>query len=653
MLDVKTYLFYFVICFLFSVVDAKAEVLNLKSPNGNIDLELSFTDKIYYSVYFHGNKILKNCTLSMSLSDEVLGVNPEVVSIKRKTVDEMKYPHIAIKQSEVHNYSNDIVVKLKGKYSVEFKAFNEGIAYRLILDKNKEIEVIDEDFTVNFVDNCLAHMSLTSGFKTSYENPYTHKNTSEYAITDEMSYLPVLLENKGKYSILISEADLSDYPCMFLKSTGDNGLYSTFPKYPLEFGDDGDRSLKILKEADYIAKTFGKRAFPWRFFVISEDDSDILENNMVYNLSSPTEIRDISWIKPGQVCWEWWSGSTPYGEDVDFISGTNTETYKYYIDFSAKYNIPYVLLDEGWASDTRNPYKPNPDVNINEIIQYGKEKGVGVILWLTWLTVENNFDLFKTFSDWGVVGVKIDFMDRSDQWMVNFYERVAKEAAKYHLFVDFHGSFKPAGLEYRYPNVLSYEGVRGMEQMGGCYPDNTLYLPFIRNAVGPMDYTPGAMLSMQPEYYQSNRPNSASIGTRSYQMALYVVFESAIQMLADNPSLYYKNVDCTEFIASVPVTWDETQVLDAKIGEYVLLARRKGDKWFIGAICNGKEKIRNLKLSLDFLDKERTYNMVYFEDGVNAGRQAMDYRKKEMNVKSNDVLDIRLSRNGGWAAVID
>ena len=310
-------------------------------------------------------------------------------------------------------------------------------------------------------------------------------------------------------------------------------------------------------------------------------------------------------------------------------------------------------MDEGWALDTRDPYTPNPKVNVHEIIRYGKEKGVGVLLWLTWLTVENHFDVFKTFSDWGVAGIKIDFMDRSDQWMVNYYERVAKEAAKYHLLIDFHGAFKPAGLEYRYPNILSYEGVRGMEQMGGCYPDNSLYLPFMRNAVGAIDYTPGAMISMQPEVYRSERPNSASIGTRAYQLALYVVFESGVQMLADNPTLYYRNPDCTEFITKVPVTWDEIKVLDAKIGEYVVLARRKGDKWFIGAICNGKEKTRTFTLSFDFLDKHKTYRMISFEDGINADRQAMDYRRKEREVSSSDKLDITLVRNGGWAAVLE
>ena len=332
--------------------------------------------------------------------------------------------------------------------------------------------------------------------------------------------------------------------------------------------------------------------------------------------------------------------------------GANTAHVKEYIDFAAKQGIKYIIMDEGWAKDTRNPFEPNPDVDLKELLSYGKQKNVGIILWLTWLTVENHFDLFKTFSDWGIKGVKIDFMDRSDQWMVNYYERVAKEAAKYKLFVDFHGSFKPAGLEYKYPNVLSYEGVRGMEQMGGAKPDNSVYFPFMRNSVGPMDYTPGAMISMQPEAYKAERPNAASIGTRAYQMALFVIFESGLQMLADNPTLYYRNPDCTDFITNVPVTWDETRVLAAEAGQYAIVAKRKGEQWFIGGMTNNKEATREFDLKLDFLKAGQSFKMESFEDGINAGRQAMDYRRKESAVKSGDTIHVKMMRNGGFAARI-
>lgn len=628
-----------------------AKEISVQSPDGKLKVNIELKDKIYYSVYSGSDLLLSNCSLTMTLDNEVLGKQPKLKSLKRSKIEESVKREIPLKNAIVENHCNTLRMNMAGNYAIEFRIFDNGIAYRFLTDKKGEIEVKGEDFRINFPADYLAHMSQPNSFKTSYEYPYTHIQTKEYKSTDRMSYLPILLETDKQYKILISEADLQDYPCMFLKSTGDNGMQSLFPKCPLEFGEDGDRSLKILKEANYIAKTSGKRNFPWRLFVISDDDRDIVSNEMVYNLSSPCELEDYSWIKPGQVSWEWWHDARLYG--VDFRSGYNMDSYKYYIDFASTFGIPYIIMDEGWAKSTRDPFTPNPTINLQELIKYGKERNVKIVLWLTWLTVENHFDLFKTFADWGIAGVKIDFMDRSDQWMVNYYERVAKEAAEHHLFVDFHGSFKPAGLEYKYPNVLSYEGVRGMEQMGGCQPDNSVYLPFMRNAVGPMDYTPGAMLSMQPEIYRSERPNSASIGTRAYQMGLFIIFESGIQMMADNPTLYYRNDECTRFITQVPQTWDETIALKAKVGEYAIVAKRKGDKWYIGGMTNNREQQRDFELNLNFLKEGQTYRMTSFEDGINANRQAMDYRMKERTLRKGDKLTISLARNGGFAAVIE
>ena len=624
----------------------------LSSPNGEIKVTLNITDKIYYSIAYDGDVLLKDNSLQLALKDEVLGQNPRLRRRKYVSVDEQLTPVMPLKFSTVTNQYNQLTLTFKN-YSVEFRAYDDGVAYRFVTSRKGEVEVLGEEFAVNFPDDYLLHLQQPGGFKTSYEEPYTHVFSNEWKPSDKMSVLPVLIDTRKQYKILISESDLTDYPCMFLKGTGDNGIVSTFPKAPLAFGEDGDRSLKITQEADYIAKTSGARNYPWRYFVLTKDDRQLLENTMTYKLAGKNQLQDVSWIKPGQVSWEWWNDASPYGPDVNFVSGYNLETYKYYIDFASKFGIPYIIMDEGWAKSTRDPYTPNPKVDLHELIRYGKEKNVGIVLWLTWLTVENNFDLFKTFNEWGIKGVKIDFMDRSDQWMVNYYERVAKEAAKHHLFVDFHGSFKPAGLEYKYPNILSYEGVRGMEQMGGCYPDNSIYLPFMRNAVGPMDYTPGAMISMQPNVYRAERPNSASIGTRAYQLALFVIFESGLQMLADNPTLYYRNEDCTRFITSVPVTWDETVALEAKAGEYAIIAKRKGDKWFIGGMTNNGQTEREFAVKLDFLKKDRAYQMTSFEDGINAGRQAMDYRCKSSQVKNGDVLTIKMVRNGGFAAVIE
>lgn len=625
---------------------------DLASPNGDLKVSVHLGDKIYYSVSAGKEVLTSQNHLALFLKKETLGLNPKLTSSKTGKINETIKPAVPLKFSTVASSCNYLLLQFKDGYAVEFRAFNEGVAYRFITAKKGEIEVLNEDFTVNFPADYQLHLQQTGSFKTSCEEEYSHKSASQWKAADQMSSLPILVDSKKQYKILISESDLSDYPGMFLKGTG-SGAVSTFPKTPLEFGPDGDRSVSILKEAEYIAKTAGTRNFPWRYFVITKNDKELIENTMTLKLAPKSEIKDVAWIQPGQASWEWWNGAAPYGPDVNFVSGCNLDTYKYFIDFASKYGVKYIIMDEGWAKTTTDPYAPNPEVNVHELIRYGKEKNVGIVLWLTWLTVDKNMELFKTFKDWGIAGVKIDFMDRSDQVMVNYYEKVVKEAAKHQLFVDFHGAFKPAGLEYKYPNLISYEGVRGMEQMGGCKPDNSVYLPFMRNAVGPMDYTPGAMLSMQPEVYRSERPNSASIGTRAYQLALFVVFESGLQMLADSPTNYYREKECTEFMTAVPTTWDETVALEANAGQYAIVAKRKGTKWFIGGITNNAEKQRTFKVNLSFLKAGKSYKATSFEDGINADYQAMDYRKKNFTAKNTDVIEVKMARNGGWAAVLE
>ena len=618
----------------------------LKSPNGQLKISVQLTSQIHYSVSYGQDELLQNCLLQLNLQDESLGADPKLIRQKRSTINEKIKREIPLKNTFVKNNCNVLQLDFKNNFSVEFRAFDDGVAYRFITRKKGEAIVKDEELAINFPHSYLSHLSLTESFKTAYEHPYSHIQSADYKADDKMTTLPVLLETDKPYKILISEADLIDYPCMFLKSSGKNGMVSAFPKCPLEFGDDGDRSVKIMKEAEYIAKTKGTRTFPWRLFVITKEDKQLIENEMVYNLSTPNVLGDISWVKPGQVSWDWWNGTfSPYG--VDFKTGCNMSTYKYYIDFASKNGIPYIIMDEGWANTTSDPYTPNADINLQELVKYGNGKNVKLILWLSWLTVENNFELFKKYSELGIAGVKIDFMDRSDQWMVNYYERVAKEAAKYKVFVDFHGAFKPAGLYRTYPNVVTSEGVLGLEQGGRSIPDNNIYLPFIRNAVGPMDYTPGAMINMQPEVYRSERPNAAAVGTRVNQLAMFVVFESGLQMLADNPTLYYREKECTAFISGVPVTWDETKVLYAKVGEAIVVAKRKGDKWFFGGLTNSKS--RSIEISFDFLPAGKEFKLTSFEDGINADRQAMDYKMKTQTVNSTTKITINLERNGGWA----
>jgi len=630
--------------------------MKLKSPNGSISVAVDADSLITYSVSLDGCPIVERGTIAMTLRDRTLGVNPVVEGRESGSVDEILIPHVPMKFSELPQRYNWLTVKFAGDYAVEFRAYDEGMAYRFVTAIGGKVEVLDEEFAAQFPVSSMVHIQPADGFRSASEEPYEHWRLSDWSACDKMSSMPVLVETDGAW-VLMSESGLLDYAGMMLKGDGKGGVRSLFAKYPLKTLPHVrrcDRRLDIVERADYIASTDGTRAFPWRYFAVSPDLDGIALNTLTARLAPESVIEDLSWVRPGQVAWEWWNGAVVYGPDVDFVSGQNTDTYKYYIDFAAEYGIPYVLLDEGWSKDTRDPFTPAADIDLVELVRYGNEKGVGLFLWLSWLTTDANFGLFKTFADWGIKGVKIDFMDRADQYMVNFYERVAAAAADNRLLVAFHGAYKPSGLEGKYPNVLAYEGVRGMEFMDRCLPANSIWLPFMRNAVGAMDYTPGAMISMQPELYTAKRPNAASIGTRAYQMALYTLFETGFQMLADNPTLYRREAECTDFITKVPVTWDETRLLAAEAGECVAVAKRKGDTWFVAAVnADNRSNWRELEIAFDFLEKGKSYEMTAFSDGINAPRQAMDYRRTVKEVAHGETFPLRLARNGGWTARFD
>lgn len=630
----------------------KAHTYRLASPDGNIKVAVTLGDGITYNVYNGDETVLTDCRIALNVNGKVLGSSPTLKSVDRKSVNETRQPFLHLKYSEVSNRYNQMSLRMKGGYSVEFRAYDDGVAYRFVTALGGEVEINNEDISIYFPGETQLVLQQCDRFRTSYEERYSFVKAADWKESQKMAHYPILAITAGGTKVLMSEADLIDYPAAFFRSNDANGFTAVFPKVPAQERPRSDKSNDILLRKDYIAKTKGTRTFPWRYFVIASDEAKLVETTMTCRLSQDCKLDDTSWIVPGQASWEWWNGAIPYGPDVDFRAGLNAETYKYFMDFATKYGIKYIVMDEGWAKDNMDPFTPNPDCDLHEIIAHGNKVGVGVILWLTWRCVEENPGLFERFAEWGVKGVKIDFMDRSDQWMVNFYERTVKEAAKHKLVVNYHGAYKPAGLEYMYPNLLSYEGVTGMEQMGNCKPENSIYLPFMRNAVGPMEYTPGAMYSMQPDNYSARRPNSGSIGTRAYQMALFVVFESGLQMLADNPTLYYDNDECTRFITSVPLLWDETRVLSAKLGDHIVVAKRNGKEWFIGGMTAERKKPLELDIRLDFLQEGESLTLTSFEDGVNADRQAMHYAKKEKEVRKGESIRIKMVRNGGYAAVI-
>lgn len=633
----------------------QAKVVKVASPNGRITVSISDSGgALSYSAALGSKTLFTQHTLQVKLATKTLGEKVKIAGVKTQKVNNIIKPVVPIKQSTINDRYTDALLTMRGNYKVEFRVFDNAVAYRFIIAEKDSVNIVDETFDLQPSEEMAVHYQPASKWGTDSESPYIHCMLKEWKNDQDMSVLPLVLSStKDDLHLLISESDLRDYSALFLRGNGTKDCLSGhLVPYYKEWELFFDRGTHVKELAPYAARTVGKRSLPWRYVVIS-DSKGILEQTLTYQLGGKNEIEDTSWIKPGQVSWDWWNHKSIYGPDVNFKPGCNTETYKYYIDFAAKYKIPYIIMDEGWAKSTFEPFEANPDLDLHECIRYGKDKGVGIILWLTWICVERNLDtLFATYADWGVAGAKIDFMNRQDQWMINWYERTIKEAAKHHLVVDFHGAMKPAGLEVRYPNLLAYEAVRGLEQMSGCQPDNTVYIPFIRNAVGAADFTPGAMVNTQPEFDKWSNPNCSAVGTRAYSMALFTVMETGTQMLADSPTQYYKNAECTEFITQVPCTWDETRALQAKLGEYIIVAKRNGRKWFVAGICNGKENTRHFKIPLDFLSAGN-HSMTIVTDGFNAGNQAMDYRLNKQEVTNSTVLDITMVRNGGFTAIIE
>lgn len=624
------------------------KVITAQSPDKQTCVSVTLADKIYYDVVSNNDTLLKQSIVGMQLRNKTLGDNPVLKKKRVRNIEETVTPLFPLKYSQVENNYTLLSLDMQGGYAVDFRIYNDGVAFRMRTSLPGEIEVMQENTVFQLAENCKLVLQQPGGFKTGCEEYYSLVNSNAWKREERMSELPILIMGQ-EYKILLSEFDLYSYPGLFLRGNADNSLSAVQPKNPLEYEDDGDRKQRILKEADYIAKTQGTRTFPWRYMLITREDGRLAENTMPMRLSGKCMLEDTEWIKPGQTCWDWLNG-IPYGPDVTFKGGINLDTYKYFVDFASRNGIPYIIMDEGWALSTKDPYRTNPNVNLPELIRYAKSKNVGIFVWLPWLTVEHNMELFQKFEEWGIVGTKIDFMDRQDQWMVDFYERVAKKAAEHHIMIDFHGAFHPSGLEYRYPNVLTYEGVRGMEFNGGCRPNNSIWFPFLRGAIGPMDYTPGPMICYQPEYHHGNRPFCSGVGTKVYHLAAFVLFESHLQMLMDNPSRYDMWPDCRDFITSVPVNWDETRVLVAEAGQYIVMAKRRGDKWFIGGITNDKQ--REVEVTLSFLPEGKELHMTSFVDGVNADRMAMDYRMEQRTVNRNTKLSIKMARNGGFAAAI-
>lgn len=635
------------------------------SPDGKIKATIGLKDKITYHINHESDQVVAPSALSLKLTNgEHLGVNPKLKNVKKnnvnQTVDAPFY-----KRSKIKDNYNELVMNFKGDYSVAFRAYNDGVAYRFITSKKKDFEVENEEATFNFNSDYTAYVpyvnkaensSIEEQFWNSFENTYTHTNLSKLN-PRKLAFLPLVVEVANGKKVCITEADLENYPGMYLiNKNGQQGLSAVYAPYPKRVEQGGHNQLQgLVKEREgYIARVKGTRTFPWRVMIISSEDKQLTDNDMVYKLASASKVKDLSWIKPGKVAWDWWNDWNIYG--VDFKSGINTQTYKYYIDFASDNNIEYVILDEGWAVNLKaDLLQVVPEIDLKELINYGKQKNVGIILWAGYYAFNRDMEnVCKHYSDMGVKGFKVDFMDRDDQKMVEFYQRAAEVGAKYKMLIDFHGAYKPTGLQRTYPNVLNFEGVHGLEQLkwGSTEIDQVTYdvtIPFIRMVAGPMDYTQGAMRNASKSNYRPVNSEPMSQGTRCRQLAEYVIFEAPFNMLCDNPSNYMREPESTKFIAAVPTVWDNTVALDGKVGEYVAIARQSGNEWYVGALTNWDK--RDQELDLSFLP-EGNYKAEVFRDGVNADRAAQDYKREVIDVPGDRKLKISMAPGGGFVARI-
>lgn len=643
---------------------AKDVNYRVTSPDGHISATVMVGEDIRYSVSRNEQTLIAPSTISMNLSDgTVFGQNDKVRKTVRTSFDET-FSTVAYKKAEVHDNYNQILLNFK-EFSLIFRAYDDGVAYRFVsnLDKKKTYEVISEQAEFNFGEDRQAFIPyVNSGAKTvegqffnSFENTYTVQNLSQWR-KDRLAFLPLVVAADNGVKILITEADLTNYPGMHVIGTeGSNSLKGTFAPYPKVIEQGGHNKLQgMVKEREnFIAKASGDEIFPWRVIVVSTSDSQLAVNDMVWKLSPKQDVgTDYSWVKPGKVAWDWWNDWNLYG--VDFKAGINNETYKYYIDFASTHGIAYVILDEGWAVNLQaDLFQVIPEIYIQELVDYGKERGVGIILWAGYWAFNRDMEkVCKHYSEMGVKGFKVDFMDRDDQLMVNFHARAAETAARYDLMLDFHGTYKPTGLSRRWPNVVNYEGVHGLEQMKWrpkeC--DQVTYdvtVPFIRMAAGPMDYTQGAMRNASKSNYRPVYNEPMSQGTRCRQLAEYVVFDSPLNMLCDSPSNYIAEVECTEFIAACPETWDESLGVNGEIGKYITIARRSGDAWYVGALTNWDE--RDITLDLSFLG-EGEWSLDIFQDGPNAEKAARDYVHTTATIPADRKITAHLAPGGGWAA---
>jgi alpha-glucosidase len=651
-------------CFLwlllpFTAWAQKNNLYQINSPDGRLQAIINANKQFTWQVAHNGVVVVKPSAITLVVNqNDSLGVQPKVVKATTQLVNE-NFTTPFYKKASVSNHYQQLTLQCKGNFALVVRAYNDGVAYRFETTKKDSMTVVNEVANFNFESNCKAYIPYIRDWREQdkfcvpFESHYDEITLGQFQ-KDSLAILPLLVAIDAHKKVAVLEADVESYPGMFTTTNaGKNGLTGVFAPCPLaeRIGGFAKLNLMPVQRAPYIARTVGTRTFPWRAIVVSETDKELANNDMVQKLAAPCRIAETSWIKPGKVAWDWWNNWNI--TKVDFKAGVNTETYLYYIDFAAANGIEYIVMDEGW-SQTNELLKIKPSINLQKIVAHAKEKKVGVFLWATLQgMLKQTNQILATYAQMGIKGFKIDFVDRDDQKMVDYVYQIAQKAADYQLMIDYHGMYKPTGIQRTYPNIVNFEGVKGMENnkwtANDDVPKYDVTAPFIRMLAGPMDYTPGAMRNATKASFRPDNNMPMSQGTRCHQLAMYTLFEAPLQMLADNPTAYMKEQECTQFIAQIPTVFDETVALDGAVAKYIALARRKGTTWYVGAMTNWDA--RTLQIDGSFLG-EGTYEAEIFEDGINADRDATDYKRSIIAFDSHQKLTIKLQNGGGWAAII-
>ena len=611
------------------------------SPNGkNV---ATVNDSLHIAVTHDGHQVV---TVKASIRNGL-----KIVSAKTRHLSEtIQAPFY--RQKTISITGNQLELKLNDGFSLQIRAYDEGVAYRFCTTHKKQTIIYNETADFCFPKDSKAWLAYSTNdekpFAMAFQNYYDETLLSK--AKDKYAFLPATIQS-GDVKVTILESDLRAYPGMFLKADGQQ-LKAAFAKYPKKMDYYKWRGMSYVAETeDYIAKSAGTRSYPWRVMAISEKDTDMPVNNLVYALATPNQIGDTSWIRAGKVAWDWWNDWNLKG--VDFEAGINTRTYQYYIDFAAKNHIPYVVLDEGWYDSSKaDIMNPIAAIDLQQLIDYGRQKGVKIVLWTVFNVLDEHLrEACEKYTKMGIAGWKIDFLDRNDQTAVEMAERLAKTCAEYKLFVDFHGFYTPTGMNRTYPNILNYEGVFGMEEARWAKKDTDMprydvTFPFIRLMAGNVDFTPGAMRNGTKHNWVECYQNPVSMGTRCHQLACYVIHDSPFTMLCDAPTNYEREQECVDIITSIPDTWDETRILQGEIGCFILTARRNGSDWYVGGQTNWDE--RTVEIPLDFLRPGATYQATIVTDGINANHHAEDYRIESKKLSANNKLHLKMASGGGF-----